>query len=200
MMPVSTLPRDAIYPLGPDDFIRRVLVPEAATLLIEEDMGITRPEALLVIKESREYGQAMFHAQEGDSEDSEEEMETKPALSSSRPQRAKPPKATPKNRVEKKVNTSSPKDSILVIRPMRPKTKKPQQQTLFDSFNKQAVKSKLSVKGKGKAKIEADSDIEVIEENETKSAVPTASSSDSSAAPIREEKMQDTKSSKNPLT
>jgi len=65
MMPVSTLPRDAIYPLGPDDFIRRVLVPEAATLLIEEDMGITRPEALLVIKESREYGKLCFMLKKG---------------------------------------------------------------------------------------------------------------------------------------
>lgn len=37
-----------------------VLVPEAAALLIEEDMDYTHEEALVTLRESRQYGLAMF--------------------------------------------------------------------------------------------------------------------------------------------
>jgi hypothetical protein len=42
------------------EFFLSVLVPEAAALLIEEDMNCTHEEALITLRESRQYGQMMF--------------------------------------------------------------------------------------------------------------------------------------------
>ncbi|QRW02857.1 hypothetical protein RhiLY_01856 [Ceratobasidium sp. AG-Ba] len=47
-------------PLQPREFFLSVLVPEAAVLLIEQDMCCTHEEALKILRESRQYGQMMF--------------------------------------------------------------------------------------------------------------------------------------------
>ncbi|TIA90064.1 hypothetical protein E3P99_01796 [Wallemia hederae] len=47
-------------PLPPKDFIRRVLVPEVANILISEDNGVSMEEAEKIRIESREYGNAVF--------------------------------------------------------------------------------------------------------------------------------------------
>ncbi|KAB5590832.1 RTC4-like domain containing protein [Ceratobasidium theobromae] len=47
-------------PLTTRQFFMSVLVPEAAALLIEEDMDCTHEEALVTLRESRQYGLAMF--------------------------------------------------------------------------------------------------------------------------------------------
>ncbi|GJE91289.1 hypothetical protein PsYK624_074380 [Phanerochaete sordida] len=52
--PVSTLP------LTPTEFIQRVLVPEAALRLVMEDMKQSRSEALKTLRDSAQYGVAMF--------------------------------------------------------------------------------------------------------------------------------------------
>lgn len=53
-------------PLEPTDFVLRVLVPEAARLLIMEDMDISAESALLVLQDSRKYGMAKFPDAGGD--------------------------------------------------------------------------------------------------------------------------------------
>lgn len=50
-------------PLSPEDFIRRVLVPEVANLLIAEDKGVSMEEAEEIRRDSREYGNAVFSAE-----------------------------------------------------------------------------------------------------------------------------------------
>lgn len=47
-------------PMTPQDFIRRVLVPEAAVILIAQDRGLQRQDALRIRSESSAYGLAMF--------------------------------------------------------------------------------------------------------------------------------------------
>ncbi|CAE6483526.1 unnamed protein product [Rhizoctonia solani] len=47
-------------PLSARQFFMSVLVPEAAALLIEQDMDCTHQEALITLRESRQYGLAMF--------------------------------------------------------------------------------------------------------------------------------------------
>ncbi|KAI0955259.1 hypothetical protein AcW1_006890 [Taiwanofungus camphoratus] len=69
--PVSTLP------LTPPDFIQLILVPEAAVSLIMEDMGQTRTEAIKTLRESAEYGVAMFpddHSEGTDAVDAGEQI------------------------------------------------------------------------------------------------------------------------------
>ncbi|KAG8714970.1 hypothetical protein FRC11_006300 [Ceratobasidium sp. 423] len=47
-------------PLTTRQFFMSVLVPEAAAVLIEQDMDCTHEEALIILHESRQYGLAMF--------------------------------------------------------------------------------------------------------------------------------------------
>ncbi|KZP01572.1 hypothetical protein CALVIDRAFT_551954 [Calocera viscosa TUFC12733] len=47
-------------PLSIDDFVRQALVPEAAILLIREDLELDRANALAVLLKSRKYGMAQF--------------------------------------------------------------------------------------------------------------------------------------------
>ncbi|TIB69187.1 hypothetical protein E3P77_00697 [Wallemia ichthyophaga] len=49
-------------PLSPKDFIRRVLVPEVANLLIAQDRGVSTEIAEEIRRDSREYGNAVFSA------------------------------------------------------------------------------------------------------------------------------------------
>ncbi|KIP04952.1 hypothetical protein PHLGIDRAFT_39419, partial [Phlebiopsis gigantea 11061_1 CR5-6] len=52
--PASTLP------LTPTEFIQRVLVPEAALRLVMDDMRQARKEAITTLRDSAQYGVAMF--------------------------------------------------------------------------------------------------------------------------------------------
>jgi RTC4-like domain len=52
------------------DFARRVLLPEAAVLLAQSDLGVSREEAIDIIQKSRHYGMTM-HPQT-DSQDEEQ--------------------------------------------------------------------------------------------------------------------------------
>lgn len=49
-----------ISPLTPAEFIQRVLVPEAATRLIAQDLNQSIEEATITLRESAQYGVAMF--------------------------------------------------------------------------------------------------------------------------------------------
>jgi hypothetical protein len=69
LFPPDTLDPDSITPLTPADFIQRILVPEAAVHLIMEDLQSTYSNALKTLRESVEYGVAMFPDTGGDNEE-----------------------------------------------------------------------------------------------------------------------------------
>lgn len=60
MFPPSSLDPQSIAPLAPQEFIQRILVPEAALTLIMEDTGQDRVKAVQTMRESAGYGVAMF--------------------------------------------------------------------------------------------------------------------------------------------
>ena len=60
MFPPSSFEPQSITPLTPQDFIQRILVPEAALTLIMEDTGQDRTRAVQTMRESAGYGVAMF--------------------------------------------------------------------------------------------------------------------------------------------
>jgi hypothetical protein len=60
MFPPSSFDPQSITPLTPQEFIQRILVPEAALTLIMEDTGQDRVKALQTMRESAGYGVAMF--------------------------------------------------------------------------------------------------------------------------------------------
>ena len=68
MFPPAGFHPDATLPLTPADFISLVLVPEAAVRLIMEDLSLLREEAIETLRESVEYGVAMFSVDEGEGE------------------------------------------------------------------------------------------------------------------------------------
>ena len=60
MFPPTSFEPQSITPLTPQDFIQRVLVPEAALVLIMEDTGQDQAKAVQTMRESAGYGVAMF--------------------------------------------------------------------------------------------------------------------------------------------
>lgn len=60
MFPPSSIDPQSITPLTPQEFIQRILVPEAALTLIMEDTGQDQVEAVQTMRESAGYGVAMF--------------------------------------------------------------------------------------------------------------------------------------------
>lgn len=60
MFPPSSFEPQSITPLTPQEFIQRILVPEAALALIMEDTGQDRARAVQTMRESAGYGVAMF--------------------------------------------------------------------------------------------------------------------------------------------
>ena len=68
MFPPAGFHPDATLPLTPADLISLVLVPEAAVRLIMEDLSLPRDEAIETLRESVEYGVAMFPVDEGEGE------------------------------------------------------------------------------------------------------------------------------------
>lgn len=75
MFPPVSFPPDSTLPLTPADFIQLILIPEAAVSLITEDMGQTREEAIVTLRESAEYGVAMFPDDQPDDADEAERGE-----------------------------------------------------------------------------------------------------------------------------
>lgn len=66
LFPPADFHPDATLPLTPSDFIALVLVPEAAVRLIIDDLSLPRDKAIETLRESVEYGVAMFPADEGE--------------------------------------------------------------------------------------------------------------------------------------
>ena len=74
MFPPTSFPPDSTLPLTPADFIQLILIPEAAVALIREDMDQTRAEAVVTLRDSAEYGVAMFPDDQPEEEDAEGEQ------------------------------------------------------------------------------------------------------------------------------
>ncbi|KAJ8473086.1 hypothetical protein ONZ51_g8079 [Trametes cubensis] len=66
LFPPASFDPAAALPLTPADFIAHVLVPEAALNLIMEDLHLSRSDALKTLRDSVEYGVAMFPVDEGE--------------------------------------------------------------------------------------------------------------------------------------
>ncbi|EPQ56747.1 hypothetical protein GLOTRDRAFT_75603, partial [Gloeophyllum trabeum ATCC 11539] len=60
MFPPATFDAELIAPLNPTEFIQRVLVPEVGIALIMEDMNLDVGEAVQTLRESVQYGVAMY--------------------------------------------------------------------------------------------------------------------------------------------
>ncbi|KAG2040111.1 RTC4-like domain-containing protein [Suillus americanus] len=60
LFPFSSFEPSSIAPLTPAEFIQLVLVPEAAVGLIMQDLHLDRDEAIVTLRESSQYGVAMF--------------------------------------------------------------------------------------------------------------------------------------------
>ncbi|EKM49051.1 uncharacterized protein PHACADRAFT_214526 [Phanerochaete carnosa HHB-10118-sp] len=60
LFPPVDFPPNSTLPLTPIEFIQHILVPEAALLLLMEDMHQSRTEALKTLRDSAQYGVAMF--------------------------------------------------------------------------------------------------------------------------------------------
>ncbi|KAG1817084.1 RTC4-like domain-containing protein [Suillus subaureus] len=60
LFPFSSFEPSSIAPLTPAEFIQLVLIPEAAVGLIMQDLLLDRDEAIVTLRESSQYGVAMF--------------------------------------------------------------------------------------------------------------------------------------------
>ncbi|KAG2142858.1 RTC4-like domain-containing protein [Suillus bovinus] len=60
LFPLSSFEPSSIAPLTPAEFIQLVLIPEAAVGLIMQDLCLGRDEAIVTLRESSQYGVAMF--------------------------------------------------------------------------------------------------------------------------------------------
>ena len=60
LFPPAKFPPNATLPLTPTEFIQHVLVPEAALQLVIEDMNQSRADAIRTLRDSAQYGVAMF--------------------------------------------------------------------------------------------------------------------------------------------
>lgn len=60
LFPPADFPPNSTLPLTPTEFVQHILVPEAALRLVMEDMHQSRQEALKTLRDSAQYGVAMF--------------------------------------------------------------------------------------------------------------------------------------------
>ncbi|OBZ73608.1 hypothetical protein A0H81_05976 [Grifola frondosa] len=74
LFPPTSFDPDSTLPLTPTDFIQLILVPEAAVSLIMEDMSQTRAAAIRTLRDSAEYGVAMFPDDGADVTDAGEQI------------------------------------------------------------------------------------------------------------------------------
>lgn len=68
LFPLASFDPKHVGPLAPAEFMQRVLVPEAAVSLIQEDSGQDRERAIETLRASTEYGVSMFPDLSGDAE------------------------------------------------------------------------------------------------------------------------------------
>ncbi|GLB43350.1 putative RTC4-like domain containing protein [Lyophyllum shimeji] len=72
LFPPTAIDPRLVAPLTPNEFVQRILVPEVGVRLIMEDMGLDESkveEAVRILRESANYGVAMFPVDEGDEGD-----------------------------------------------------------------------------------------------------------------------------------
>jgi hypothetical protein len=67
IFPAGSLDRSAFAPLSHSEFLARVLVPEAALRLIQDDLQQSTEEELLTMNASSEYGLGLFPADDSSS-------------------------------------------------------------------------------------------------------------------------------------
>jgi hypothetical protein len=60
LFPLTSIPPSLTHPLDPAEFIRRILVPQVGHLLIQQDLGLSKEDALATMRKSARYGVAMF--------------------------------------------------------------------------------------------------------------------------------------------
>lgn len=74
LFPPTSVDASKTHPLTPADFIQRILVPQVGLLLIRDDLGLSVEDALTTMRESVQYGVAMFPhgGAEGGDKDEEE--------------------------------------------------------------------------------------------------------------------------------
>lgn len=60
MFPPASFDLESISPLTATDFIQRVLIPEVGAALICEDLNKSKKDAIKILRESTQYGVAMF--------------------------------------------------------------------------------------------------------------------------------------------
>ncbi|KAG2058681.1 hypothetical protein BDR06DRAFT_828584, partial [Suillus hirtellus] len=60
LFPLSSFEPSSIAPLTPAEFIQLVLIPETAVGLIMQDLCLDRDDAIVTLRESSQYGVAMF--------------------------------------------------------------------------------------------------------------------------------------------
>lgn len=60
LFPPSAFDASLIAPLAPAEFIQHILVPEAAVRLISQDLCVDIKDAIVTLRESAQYGVAMF--------------------------------------------------------------------------------------------------------------------------------------------
>lgn len=60
LFPPRTFDASLIAPLAPAEFIQRILVPEAAVRLIAQDLCVDMEDAIVTLRDSAQYGVAMF--------------------------------------------------------------------------------------------------------------------------------------------
>ncbi|KAF5383667.1 hypothetical protein D9615_003785 [Tricholomella constricta] len=69
LFPLASIDHNLVSPLTGNEFVQRILVPEVGVRLIMEDMGLDESktlDAVRVLRESANYGVAMFPADEGE--------------------------------------------------------------------------------------------------------------------------------------
>src|ERR1700721_573807 len=64
--PLTSIPPSNTHPLTPADFIQQILVPQVGLLLIQDDLKLSQRDALQAMRESVQYGVAMFPHGGGD--------------------------------------------------------------------------------------------------------------------------------------
>ncbi|KAG5643883.1 hypothetical protein DXG03_009513 [Asterophora parasitica] len=72
LFPLANIDPNLVSPLTANEFVQRILVPEVGVQLIMEDMGMEESQvgdAVKVLRESANYGVAMFPADEGEEGD-----------------------------------------------------------------------------------------------------------------------------------
>jgi hypothetical protein len=74
LFPPTSVPPSQTHPLNPAEFIQRILVPQVGLLLIQDDLKLSPSDALSTMRESVQFGVAMFPHGGDDDGDKDGEM------------------------------------------------------------------------------------------------------------------------------